>query len=95
MTLKLKFESKEQALAVLSGRFQSWTGIESPFVNANNDHLVIVKEPIELDEDLNPLPTTWVGFHVDLLLKGETTEYSEYEIEVNNPAHEFLITDAS
>lgn len=85
--IKLHFDSIEQAQSVLSDRFPEWDGIQTPF-QVGNDCLVVVDEPIEVDEQGEPLPNKWVGVHVDLMAE-ETTEYKDFEIEVSTPAHSF------
>lgn len=86
-TYRLKFDNKEQATETLLERFPEWDGIQTPF-QVGNDCLVVVDEPIEVDEQGEPLPNKWVGVHVDLMAE-ETTEYKDFEIEVSTPAHSF------
>lgn len=87
--MRLVFESELEAQAILFERFPEWDGEKTPYVNVSNDHLVIVTEPVKLNEEGEALPSTWTGIHIDLLLSEESDEYNEFEVEVNTPAHRF------
>lgn len=94
---KLKFNDQAEAITALSSRFFTtddegnetpWDGVQSPFVNAQGEHLVVVHEPVSVDENGEPNPPTWTGFHVDALLS-DSTGLESYSVVVDTPAHKF------
>lgn len=88
--LYLRFTTKEQAVQVLSERFEDWDGVKTPY-SSKRDTLVIATEIPKVDGDGNVLPTTWSGFHVNLrLVEDYNNEYEDYKIEPLTPSTTWL-----
>lgn len=90
---KLRFKDKQEAVNNLHSRFfngkdNHWDGNKSPFYNNDLEQVVVVREPVRLDENGNRINPTWVGFHVDMLAKS-IGDLSEFEISVDSPYHKF------
>lgn len=99
----LKFADKETALNVLSERFPEWDGGSTPYTQGAETLVHVPTETIQrakwnadpsrtYDEEGAPDLSGYniTGFHCDVLLSDEGTEYDAYKITTpNNPGHTF------
>lgn len=90
---KLHFADLAEAQQALQERFPDWDPANpQPHTNESTfDCLVQVRQIVQLDENNEPLPTTWTGVHIDLSLQTEAPDLEPYWIdpEPENPDHSF------
>ncbi|TNE31754.1 MAG: hypothetical protein EP346_00120 [Bacteroidetes bacterium] len=90
---KLRFADLAEAQQALKGRFPDWDpNNASPQTNEETmECLVQVQQNVQLDENDEPLPTSWTGVHVDLSLQSEAPDLEEFWVvpEPQNPDHSF------
>lgn len=89
--LKLQFDDQAQAQSILEARFPDWDGAKTPNVNQNHETLVVIPEPVILNQNGDTLPGTWTKFHVDLCLYNNVSEYDSYWVspDPQTPVHSF------
>lgn len=98
MIVRLRFADRLEAIRLLSDRcFQMddlgnetpWDCVQTPYTSYGGNTAVVVNEPVKLDENGEPLPSTWVGFHVDLILFSDYPEIQSFIISPMKPCHSF------
>lgn len=90
---KLHFADLASAQTALQDRFPDWQPTDpKPHTNeVTFECLVQVHQNVKLDENGDPLPTTWSGVHIDLSLQTEAPELEAYWVDPDpvNPDHSF------
>ena len=89
MTIRLKYNTIEEAKNELLQYFAEWNG--EPIFSSDYGTLVIVNEIPKLDENGDILPSTWVGTHIDIQANVYNDELEANKIpEPSTPSHNFL-----
>ena len=90
--LYLQFADKAQAIQEVNNYFGAtedykWSGEQTFSFGAHT--IVHVTEPVQTDEQGEPLPPTWTGYHVNIYFGDDSYngELSNYEIEVTTPVN--------